>query len=164
MNRIQYRWLLVLFAILPTSLLSGAIEEAPRIKGESASPVINLSGDMVWFFKNQRGGLSEVWQDPSSGKYAVKEVLSNSNVSAPVSKIDRQGNIWAIWEEGTENNNAIVFTKIGGKTGISPGIVSPLKGYHFSPDFCFDSANIAWLTWVHYTEGRFQLWVKEMKT
>ena len=164
MKNLRYLWLLVLFAILPSSPLSGAVDKAPRIKGESASPVINLSGDLVWFFKNQRGGLSEASRDPGSGEYAVKEVLSNSKVSAPVSKMDRQGNIWAIWEEGTENNNAIVFAKIGGESGISPGMVSPLKGYHFSADFCFDSANIAWLTWVHYTEGRFQLWVKEMKT
>lgn len=164
MKKIQCLWLLILLAILPASLLTGAVEDTPRISGESASPVINLSGDLVWFFKNQRGGLSEAWQDPSTGKYAIKEVVSSTNVSAPVSKIDRQGIIWAIWEEGTENNNAIVFSKIGGKTGIAPGTISSLKGYNFSPDFCFDSANIAWLTWAHYTEGRFQLWVKEMKS
>jgi lysophospholipase L1-like esterase len=164
MRKFQHLWLLVLFAILPTSLLTGAVEETHRIKGESASPIINSSGDLVYLFKNQRGGLSKAWQNPSSGKYTVKEVLTNINVSAPVSKMDRQGIIWAIWEEGTENNNAIVFAKIGGKTGVSPRIISPLKGYHFSPDFCFDSANIAWLTWGCYAEGRFQLLVKEMKT
>jgi lysophospholipase L1-like esterase len=164
MKKIQHFLLLILSAVLLASLLTGAVEETHRIKGESASPVINPSGDLVFLYKNQRGGLSKAWQNPSSGAYTVQEVTSSTNVSAPLIKMDRQGIAWAIWEQRTENNNAIVFSKMEGNTGVSPRIVSPLKGYHFAPDFCFDYANIAWLTWIHYTEGRIQLLVKEMKT
>ncbi len=163
MKRTQHFLLLVLFALLPASLLAGAVDETHRIKGESASPIIDSTGVMVCFFKNQQGGLSKAWQDPSSGEYTVKELLPSTNVSAPVTKMDRNGVLWAIWEKGTEDNNAIAFSRLESKSGLSPRIVSSQKGYHFAPDFCFDSANTAWLTWVCYAEGRAQLLVKEMR-
>ncbi len=164
MKKTQYFLLFVLLAAIPPFLLRGAAPEAHRIKGESASPIIDKSGNLVCFFKNQRGGLSKAFQKSSSGEYTVEEIFSSTSVSAPVTKMDRQGMIWAIWEEGADNDNAILFSNVEGKSGLSPRIVSPPKGYHFAPDFCFDLSNIAWLTWVRYTEGQFQLLVKEMKT
>jgi lysophospholipase L1-like esterase len=164
MKRKRYLTLFFIAAIFLSSGASGIADETRPIRGQSASPAFNESGDLVLLYKNPQGSLSLGQQDSSRIKYAIQEVTTATNVSAPLIKKDRSGKLWASWEREEQNNNVIVFSGMGERDVFSPVSVSSEEGYNFAPDFCFDYGNNPWFSWIHYSEGQYKLLVKEVRT
>lgn len=164
MKRELYLALYVTAAIFLISGTNGIAEETRSIRGQSASPVFNESGDLVLLYKNQRGSLSRGQRDSSRIKYSIQEVTTATNVSAPLIKKDRLGKLWACWEREEQNHNVIVFSGMEERDVFSPVNVSPEDGYNFAPDFCFDYGNNPWFVWIHYSKGQYRLFVKEVRT
>ena len=164
MKRKLYLALYIVTTIFLSSVTIAFAEETRPIHGQSASAAFNESGDLVLLYKNQRGSLSRGQQDSLRIKFAVQEVTTATNVSAPLIKKDRLGKLWASWEREEQNNNVIVFSGMEERDVFSPASVSSEEGYNFAPDFCFDYGNNPWFAWIHYSEGQYQLLVKEIRS
>jgi lysophospholipase L1-like esterase len=164
MKRKLYLALFVAAVIILSSGASATREETSLIRGLSVSSALNESGDLVLLYKNQQGNLSRGQQDSSRTKYAVQEVTTGINVSAPLIKKDRLGKLWASWEREEQDNNVIVFSGMKERDIFSPVSISQEEGYNFAADFCFDYSNNPWFSWILYSEGQYKLLVKEFRT
>lgn len=162
MKKIQPFLLLILSTSLTVSLLAGNVEKDHRIQGDSASSVIDSTGALVILYKTPQGGLIKARQSTGSHGYTIQEITPDINVSAPLIKQDRQGKLWAIWEQEAEGNHVILFSPIRENNAGPPEVVSPVMGIHFSADFCFDFGNHAWITWISYIDGENHLLVKDL--
>lgn len=81
---------------------------------------------------------------------APKNISSNSDYSfTPQLAVDAAGNIYAVWEDDTNSNSNILFSRStdGGTTFSAPVSLSHTSGFSFSPRIAVDSnggINVVW--------------------
>ncbi len=156
-------WLLLCLWI-PVSLLSGIETKRMPLKGHSVTSVLNQSGDLVLIYNNQNAGLSTALQSSGSSTLNVQSLSPQSNISTPLVKKDRNGQLWTVWEEEHGADSLITFAQMdeGKLLEIQP--VSQMEGFHISPDLAFDHSNTPWVVWVSYAEEQHIVQVKNMRT
>ncbi|MFC2165154.1 GDSL-type esterase/lipase family protein [Acidobacteriota bacterium] len=156
-------WLL-LSVWIPVSLLTGTETKRQLLKGHAASSVINQSGHLVLIYKNQRQGLSTAMQSSGSSTFNVQSISPQSNISSPIIKKDRNGQLWTVWEEehGAESLITLALMDEDGLLETQP--VSQREGFHISPDLTFDHSNNPWVAWISYAKGDYIVHVKNMRS
>lgn len=149
---------------IPVSLFSGTETKRQALKGHSASSVLNQSGHLVLIYKNQNAGLSTASQNSDSSGLSTQSLTPQSDVSDPVIKKDRNGQLWAVWEEEHGADSLITLALMDEGELLETLPVSQRTGFHISPDLAFDQSNTPWVVWVSYTKGDAEVNVKNMRS
>jgi len=156
------RFWLLLIVLVPSFLPAETDPLKKSIKGHSASPIFDRSGEWVLLYKNADEGLSAARQDPASGELRVRNLSAKTTLSAPVVKMDRSGRLWVIAEEERTASSIISLSLMENNEIVEKHIVSQGKEYQFSPDLAFDLNNNPWVTWVLYAEEAHRILVKDV--
>ncbi len=156
--------LLVLsFSIIPSFFLIGN-ETKTVIKGYSAYPVINKNEELIFIYRNNDRGLSLATKKMGDNEYNNQEILIDQNASSPVIKKDRKGRIWVLWEQGGIERNEIYLSRLEKNKILTYEKISRGTLPNFSPDIDFDLQNNPWVTWVQYSDRKFYVLVKSLKS
>jgi hypothetical protein len=86
-----------------------------------------------------------------------KNISNNLDFSmTPQVAVDSSGNINVVWEDDTDNNSNILFSRStdGGMTFLQAKPVSNSTGYSYSPRICVDSRGAINVVWVDDAPGK----------
>lgn len=151
------------FSIIPSFFLIGN-ETKTVIEGYSAYPVINKNGELIFIYRNNDRGLSLATKKIGDNEYNNKEILIGQNASSPVIKKDRKGRIWILWEQEGLERNEIYLSRLEENKILTYEKISRGTLPNFSPDIDFDLQNNPWVTWVQYSDRKFYVLVKSLKS
>jgi len=91
--------------------------------------------------------------------------LSPLKASAvPLIKKDRDGRVWAAWEDWGNDQSQIRISRIQKGRITSPQTIGGQKGFNFSPDFAFDQSYSPWVIWVNYFNKEYRIFVQEISS
>jgi len=119
---------------------------------------------LVLIYKNQDEELSTALQSSGSSALSVHSLASTSNLSTPVIRKDRNGQLWSVWEEEHGNDSLITLAVMDEHKLGECQLVSQRAGFHISPDLAFDHENSPWVVWVTYAEEHHIVQVKDMRS
>ncbi len=89
--------------------------------------------------------------------------LSPFKASAvPLIKKDRDGRVWAAWEEWGNDQSRIRISRVQEGRMASLQTIGRPKGFNFSPDFAFDQTRSPWVIWVNCFNKENSIFVQEM--
>ncbi|MBN1223233.1 MAG: SGNH/GDSL hydrolase family protein [Candidatus Aminicenantes bacterium] len=162
MAKKNWRFWLLLIVSAPLFLQAETDFLKRSIKGHSASPIFDRSGEWVLLYNNADEGLSAARQDPASGELRIRNLPTKSALLSPVVKMDRSGRFWVIGEEDRTENSIISLSLMEKNEVVEKHIVSQGKDYRFSPDLAFDLNDNPWVTWVLYTQKTHWILVKDI--
>lgn len=138
---------LIFLAVSVLFLWSG--EKDLALKGKSASNLISKNGQFLFIFKKSHHGLQLASRSSSDQAWKIKDILSDPQARFPALKKDREGQIWALWEQG----KGVSIGKLQEKTLVL--IQRYQEGsQNITPDITFDLDNTPWLTWVCFFQGK----------
>lgn len=150
------------FSLATTSLESNG--EKKNILGWSAHPLLNQQGELRLVYENPDKGLSLAVRHENTGGDSELAVLTGQNISSPVIKQNRDGEIWVVWEEESFVNNDIYCGRLFQNDFDAIERVNDWDAFHYSPDLAFDEEMNVWITWIAYSDSGHEVLVKNMKT
>jgi len=134
------------------------------LKGYSAYPVINKNGELTFIYRNHDRGLSLATKKMCESEYDAQDILMDQNVSSPVIKKDRKGEIWALWEQEGLERNEIYFSRLEENKIRTYEKIFRGTFPNFSPDIDFDLENNPWVTWIQYVNRKFYVLVESLRS
>ncbi len=144
--------------------IQGAQDERISIRGMSAHPVLNQQGELRIVYTNGGRGLrSAVWSN-TSGYYSDRELLEAQDISSPVIKKNKRGEIWIAWEKESFAKNDIYCGKLSQDQVVHMERVNDWAAFHHSPDFEFDKEYNLWIVWISYSDSETGVWAKNVTT
>src|SRR6476646_1158996 len=106
-------------------------------------------------------GLAVMCAPASSQQFSTpKNVSNNSDFSfTPQHAVDQSGNIYMVWEDDTNTNSNILFSRStdGGATFSAPNNISRTSGFSFNPRIATDNHGGINVVWEDFTPGNLDV-------
>ena len=152
--------LCLMLALINPHLMPYADKVGP--KGNSAYPLMNRFGELVFVYKNPDLGMGLAIRNEYSGEYSEYPLLNDQDISSPIIKEDKKGDNWVVWEKASYERNDIYCAKLSQNEIVDAEVLSNVKAFHHSPDLDFDNENNPWITWIAYLDSECSVLVKNL--
>ena len=162
MNR--HRNKIVILFIVSIILILKTTGKASILLGQTAEPIFNHRGDLVYIYKNNEGKINLETLRLRPEENIIKTISLKENTFSPLIKKDRKEQIWITWEEWDHDQSRIFLGRLEDDKITSSHLVSDEKGFNLSPDLTFDLNDNPWIVWSNYKDGHYQIFVKEIMT
>ncbi|MFC2156982.1 GDSL-type esterase/lipase family protein [Acidobacteriota bacterium] len=119
--------------------------------GEAASLQMDEWGNRFILYENQEGGLN--LRRMSSGSHPVLQadnIVVQGRARNPLLKRDRNGQIWALWEDFSSGNSHISISRIEGNSlSTVQNLSRNFPGANLTPEFTLDLNGSPWIIWIN---------------
>jgi lysophospholipase L1-like esterase len=140
---------------------------APRpaaAQDRTAAPALSASKSLLVLSDNADNGLGLAAIDIRSAGCSERRFFPSvqGRLLSPSLRIDRTGRPWAVWEDWNDTLSRIGFGRLTDSEISVPQSAALPQGWNYSPDMCFDRADVPWLAWVNDLIGRQMLYVRDV--
>jgi lysophospholipase L1-like esterase len=150
--------------IFLASLILEAHVEKKNLKGSAAYPLLERHGELGLVYKNPDQGLSFAVKHEGADDYSEQALITDQDIFSPIVKKNEKGEIWIIWERGSQERNDICCGSLYQNEIVRTDIISEGHAFHHSPDFDFDVEQNLWITWIAYVDSEYSVLAKRLAT
>jgi len=148
----------IILSVLALTPILAAFEDSKLYQGETAQPVFNLLGDLVYVYMDSEKKISLDTLKFNAEESFTETVFSEEIAFSPIIKKNRQGQIWILWSEMDNGHSKILLGRLEGSRIVSSQIIIDREGFNFSPDLSFDWNDEPWIVWINYVNSQSRVY------
>ncbi|MFW6123963.1 MAG: GDSL-type esterase/lipase family protein [Acidobacteriota bacterium] len=133
------------------------------IRGQLTSPLINLQGELQYFFISQKSKINLAAHGMAGGKQIAQNILPFEGICPPVIKEDPNNRIQFLWVVNKEKTSEVFIGFFENSELSECRILHQERGTIHSLDFCFDQSNHLWAVWSLRDQSREWVIVKNKR-